>query len=58
MTQTSQASAVRAAWQGRRVLVTGGGFVGSNFVPKLRAIGCDAAAPRRADSDLLNQRQV
>jgi FlaA1/EpsC-like NDP-sugar epimerase len=34
MTPINTESALRAAWQGRRVLVTGGaGFVGSNFVP-------------------------
>ena len=59
MTAVDKESARRAAWQGSRVLVTGGGgFVGSNLVPKLRALGCDVVAPRRADYDLLDQQQV
>jgi GDP-L-fucose synthase len=46
-------------WAGRRVLVTGGGgFVGSNLVPRLRGLGCTVSAPTRRDYDLLDQHQV
>jgi GDP-L-fucose synthase len=59
MTPVNKEGALRAAWQGRRVLVTGGGgFVGSNLLPKLRGLGCDVVAPRRAEYDLLDQQQV
>jgi GDP-L-fucose synthase len=48
-----------AGWKGRRVLVTGGGgFVGSNVVPQLTALGCEVSAPTRADYNLLEQQQV
>jgi len=41
------------------VLVTGStGFVGTNLVPKLRAMGCEVIAPTRAEYDLLEQQQV
>ncbi len=59
MTAVHEESALRAVWQGRRVLVTGGGgFVGSNLIPKLRALGGDVTAPSRAQYDLLDQQQV
>lgn len=51
--------APRLDWNGVRGLVTGGtGFVGTNLLPKLRALGCRIIAPSRAECDLLEQDQV
>lgn len=59
MTVREDESGLRADWKGRRVLVTGSaGFVGSNLVPKLRAMGAEVSVPTRAAYDLLDQHQV
>jgi len=59
MTPNGEDRRLRSVWHGKRVLVTGStGFVGTNLVPKLRAIGCEVVAPTRADYDLLEQQQV
>lgn len=59
MTAKEDERGLAAAWKGKRVLVTGStGFVGSNLVPKLRAMGAEVSVPTRASYDLLDQHQV
>jgi GDP-L-fucose synthase len=50
----------REHWQGRRVVVTGGGgFVGTPLVTRLLELGCETVlAPRRAEFDLTEQAHV
>lgn len=41
------------AWNGKRVLVTGGhGFLGSHLLPRLRALGAEVIAPTHSELEL------